>query len=1105
MAVKLIAMKLSKHHNLLSCMEWKRYRLANNVLGWFSFFVAAVVYLLTIGPTASLWDCAEFIVCVNKLEVGHPPGAPFFMLVYNVVSHFTSDPSLVAWLCNATSALLSAFTILFLYWTTTALVRRVVAPKYLDQELTLPQAIVILGGGLVAALTYTFTDSFWFNAVEAEVYAFSSFFTAIVFWLMLKWADRADNERSDRWLILIAYLMGLSIGVHLLNLLCIPAMGLIYYYRRSSKTTAKGWLGAILLSCLIVGVMMYGVIQGVAKAAGTFDLFAVNTLGLPFNSGIYIYLVILAAALVWGVYESDRATKGYFRSEMRVKMSFLLTVLLMGIPFLGSGLWLGLILSVALGIYLFSSKNMSVKLLHMLQMSLMVIVIGYTSYGVILVRAAAKPPMNENDPSNAFAMRSYLAREQYGSNPLLYGPTFTARAYQFEYDKVYKKDVTAGKDRYIPLNKDIPEYKYRSEDKMLFPRIFDPSPSHVEGYNIWMGRNPNDMSTPTFLDNLRFFASYQVNYMYWRYFFWNFVGRQNDLQGDGSLTKGNVMTGISPIDNALIGPTDEMPDDIVANKGHNVYYLLPLLLGLLGFLYQVLKGERGNQAFWITFALFFMTGLAIVIYVNQYTGQPRERDYSYVGSFYAFCIWIGFGLAMLYELLTKIKSLPRVAAALIATVLSLVVPIQMAAQNWDDHDRSGRTATKDFGTNFLESCEPNSVIFCFGDNDTFPLWYCQEIEGIRTDVRACNLGYLGADWYVDQMKQEAYRSQPLPMNTYQSNFYSVHNIVRLNPQGSPMDIGQALDATYADNRSEYPLLPSSSLILQNDSAALNILPNELKPYFQPQMDLSLAGKSFVGRTEIALLDMLRHNRWERPLYWCISSPTETLSNLRDYLVQEGMAFRMYPATGRQSYALGNLDRSYQVFMEKFAFGGAHDPSVYFDANVRGMAETVRSNAAAPLAKALVARGDKEKAQAVLRKTLKGINPKVVPYDRVRSLSFAQALYAADMRQEGDEVISSICNSAIKSLRWFLRLSPSKLERVIKEGDVQLCFLSATECIALAQAMNSSVLNENEKEVRRLYALFTGSPYENAPQDSQQKTDQAEKATPDASPADSSAE
>lgn len=1059
-------------------MEWRRYHLANNLVGWFSFLVAAVVYLLTIGPTASLWDCAEFIVCVNKLEVGHPPGAPFFMLVYNVVSHLTSDPSKIALLCNATSALLSAFTILFLYWTATALIRRVVAPRYLEQPISLAQAITILGGGLVAALTYTFTDSFWFNAVEAEVYAFSSFFTAIVFWLMLKWADRADNERSDRWLILIAYLMGLSIGVHLLNLLCIPAMALIYYYRKARTTTTKGWIGTMLLSLALVGVMMYGVIQGVAKVAGAFDLFAVNTIGLPFNSGIYIYLLVIGFSLAWGIYESDRAAKGETGNSLRLKLSFFLSIILMGIPFVGSSIWLWLFLSLALAVYLFSTKRINIKLLHTVQMCLTVLVIGYSCYGVILVRAAAKPPMNENDPSDAFAMRSYLAREQYGSTPLVYGPTFAARAYAFDYGKTYKKDVTATEEnRYISLNKDIPDYKYHSEDQMLFPRIWSPTPAHIHGYNIWMGRNPEDLSTPSFLDNLKYFISYQVNYMYWRYFFWNFVGRQNDLHGDGSLTKGNVMTGIAPIDNALIGPTDDMPDEIANNKGHNVYYLLPLILGLLGFIYQVLKGERGNQAFWITFTLFFMTGLAIVLYINQTTGQPRERDYSYVGSFYAFCIWIGFGVGLLYELLAKIKALPKPVSAALASILALLVPLQMAAQNWDDHDRSGRTAAKDFGTNFLESCEENAVLFCFGDNDTFPLWYCQEIEGIRTDVRACNLSYLGADWYIDQMKQQAYRSEPLPLNTYEAPFYGLHNVVRINPNGSPIPIEEALDATYKDRASEYPLMPSARLLLRNDSTIANQLPKDLQPYFLPQMEISLQGRGYVGRTELAILDLLRHNGWKRPLYWCISSPTDAFDNLRDYMVQEGMNFRMQPALGRQSTSLGNLERSYKIFMENFAFGGAHDPSVYFDAHVRPMAESIRSNVAAPLAKALASKGEKKKAQDILRKTLHGIRPEVVPYDKVRSIAFAQALYMADMGKEADEVVLQLCNSALKSLRWFLRLNPSKLERVVSDGDVQLCFYSATECLALSKAMKRDILKTQEEELKHIYSIFSGKPRE----------------------------
>uniref|UniRef100_UPI0035A0FE88 glycosyltransferase family 117 protein n=1 Tax=Porphyromonas loveana TaxID=1884669 RepID=UPI0035A0FE88 len=697
-------------------MDLKRFRFLNNVAGWAVFAVAAIVYLMTIEPTASLWDCAEFIVCVNKLEIGHPPGAPFFMLVYNVVSHFTSDPAQVAWFANATSALASAFTILFLFWTITHLVRRMLVPLARNASgmeepacsISLAHVIAILGSGAVGALAYTFSDTFWFSAVEAEVYALSSFFTAAVFWLMLKWEERADNPRSDRWLVLIAYMMGLSIGVHLLNLLCIPAMALVYYYRRSAKPTNKGAFIALIVSFVLIIVMMYGVIQGIPKVAGVFDVFAVNTLGLSFNSGLYFYFFLLAAILIWSVSETytslgtgdkKSSTKG-----IRMRVATLLSIVLMGIPFIGSGVVLGIILTGAIAYWLFASKHLNVRFLHTALMSMLVILVGFSSYGVILVRAVANPPMNENAPSNAFSLRSYLAREQYGSTPLFYGPTFASQPVGLKDGESVTgpspKQSPGDKDQYETLYTQR-EYDYGDTGMMLFPRVYSSADGHPQAYNIWMGRSETDSSIPTFGENLKFFFNYQVNYMYWRYFLWNFVGRQNDLQGDGGLLRGNAMTGIPFIDKMLIGPTDGMPDFIAKNPGHNVYYMLPLLLGLIGISFQLMRKEKGTQSFWITFLLFFMTGLAIVLYLNQPPGQPRERDYAYAGSFYAFCIWIGFGVAGLADLLRRAK-LSETAAAVVASVVALLIPLQMAGQNWDDHDRSGRYVGRDFGVNYLE-------------------------------------------------------------------------------------------------------------------------------------------------------------------------------------------------------------------------------------------------------------------------------------------------------------------------------------------------------------------------------------------------------------------
>lgn len=1088
-------------------MEWKRFRFLNNVVGWGVFAVAAIVYLMTIEPTASLWDCAEFIVCVNKLEIGHPPGAPFFMLVYNIISHFTSDPSQVAWLANATSALASAFTILFLFWTITHLVRRVLVPTVRNvsgleepsRKISVPRVITILGSGVVGALAYTFSDTFWFSAVEAEVYALSSFFTAAVFWLMLKWEERADNLRSDRWLVLIAYLMGLSIGVHLLNLLCIPAMALVYYYRRASKPTGKGALLALLASFALIGVMMFGVIQGIPKVAGVFDVFAVNTLGFSFNSGLYFYFFLLAAILIWSVKETysvqaEGDKKGTTKS-MRMRFAVLLSVVLMGIPFIGNGILLGIVLTLVIAYWLFASKRLNMRFLHTALMSMLVILVGFSSYGVILVRAVANPPMNENAPSNAFSLRSYLAREQYGSTPLIYGPSFASQPVGLkdgqEVTGPSPKTNPTDKDRYETLYTQR-EYEYGDGSMMLFPRVYSTTDGHPQSYNIWMGRSETDASMPTFGENLKFFFNYQVNYMYWRYFLWNFSGRQNDLQGDGGLLRGNAVTGIPFIDKILIGPTDDMPDFMAKNRGHNVYYMLPLLLGLIGISFQLLRKEKGAQSFWITFFLFFMTGLAIVLYLNQTPGPPRERDYAYAGSFYAFCIWIGFGVAGLVDFLRRAK-LSHATAATIATAAAVLVPIQMAGQNWDDHDRSGRYVGRDFGANYLESCDPNAVIFTYGDNDTFPLWYAQEVEGIRTDVRVSNLSYLGADWYVRQMKQQAYQSDPLPLKNMNESFISRNAFVRIDPNYSPRDpelnfrslpgsgftadgkpvmmLSEAMKIATRPVTYGNGVMPSENLYLPVDSQALGqAFGDSAKVHVRRTIDLSLAGKGILSLADLSVLDLIANNEWKRPIYWAITSPSNSFSNLPDYLRQTGMANQFVPFKARRVGDNIDVEKTYTNVMTKFRFGGANNPKVYFDADIRNSTNTYRVAVFSPLAKALLERGDTVRARKVLTKCLQEISPEVVPYD-YRSLVLAQTLYDADMVADADRIVKAVAGSSMRTLNWFFRLSESKFMQMLSEGEIDQEMNTVATALRLSTAYDSKVLDEYLPVFQKYYKIL----------------------------------
>ena len=767
----------------------KQYRTVNNLMGWLTFIIAATVYCLTIEPTASFWDCPEFITTGYKLEVGHPPGAPFFMLVANLFSQFASDVTTVAKMVNYMSALMSGACILFLFWSITHLVRKLVITD--ENNITKGQLITVMGSGLIGALVYTFSDTFWFSAVEGEVYAFSSLFTAVVFWLILKWEDVADQPHSDRWIILIAYLTGLSIGVHLLNLLCLPAIVLVYYYKKTPNATAKGSLIALLGSMVLVAAVLYGIVPGIVKVGGWFELLFVNGLGMSFNSGVVVYIILLAAALIWGVYESYTE-----KNKARMAISFILTIALLGIPFYGHGassIIIGILVIAALGLYLAPSVQAKIKerwritarTMNTALLCTMMIVIGYSSYALIVIRSTANTPMDQNSPEDIFTLGEYLGREQYGTRPLFYGPAFSSKVALDVKDgyciprqseagsKFVRKEKTSPdeKDSYIELPGRV-EYEYAQN--MFFPRMY--SSSHAPLYKQWVDIKGHDVpydqcgemvmvNMPNQWENIKFFFSYQLNFMYWRYFMWNFAGRQNDIQGSGEIEHGNWITGIPFIDNLLVGNQELLPQDLKNNKGHNVFYCLPLILGLIGLFWQAYHSQRGIQQFWVVFFLFFMTGIAIVLYLNQTPAQPRERDYAYAGSFYAFAIWVGMGVAGIIRMLREYCKMQELPAAALASVLCLFVPIQMAGQTWDDHDRSGRFVARDFGQNYLMTLQEkgNPIIYTNGDNDTFPLWYNQETEGFRTDARTCNLSYLQTDWYIDQMKRPAYDSPSLPI------------------------------------------------------------------------------------------------------------------------------------------------------------------------------------------------------------------------------------------------------------------------------------------------------------------------------------------------------
>ena len=786
----------------------KQFRLVDNIIGWLTFFVAAFVYCSTIEPTASFWDCPEFITTGYRLEVGHPPGAPFFMLTANLFSQFASSPSTVAYMVNMMSALLSATCILFLFWSITHLARRLLLSeevKVKSEEfataIPLWKLIAIEGSGLVGALIYTFSDTFWFSAVEGEVYAYSSAFTAVVFWLILKWEEHADEPHSDRWLVLIMYMTGLSIGVHLLNLLCLPAIVLVWYYKRFPNANVKGSIVALIISFIILAAVLYGVVPGIITVGGWFELFFVNTLGMPFNTGVYIYLVLLVALVIWAIYETQHAqpTK---QSWTRQNIAFLLAFAMLGVPFYGFGwsaFFIGILVLAVIAALLFRRTKtgplIPARLKNTTLLCMLMLMIGYSSYAVIVIRSSANPPMDQNSPEDIFTLGNYLSRDQYGYRPLVWGQAYNSeylvdnsgRVTMDEGAPMYQrreKHSADEKDSYfIVSTKDKPVYA----QNMLFPRMYSSSPRHIQFYESWLGgvkgnekpsnyRDGKTVKIPTQMENLRWFFSYQCNWMYWRYFLWNFAGRQNDIQGHGEVEHGNWLTGIPFIDNARLGDQSLLPDVLKNNKGHNVFFCLPLILGLIGIFWQVfMRNPKGIKQFWVVFFLFLMTGLAIVVYLNQTPEQPRERDYAYAGSFYAYAIWCGLGVAAIISWLNNILKKQSVAVAAVASAACLLVPIQMGSQTWDDHDRSDRYTCRDFGQNYLMSlqsevtdsagntrpCYP--IVFTNGDNDTFPLWYNQDTESVGTDARVCNLSYLQTDWYIDQMLRPAYDSPSLPI------------------------------------------------------------------------------------------------------------------------------------------------------------------------------------------------------------------------------------------------------------------------------------------------------------------------------------------------------
>lgn len=1133
----------------------KQYRLVDNIFGWVAFIIAAFTYCSTIEPTASFWDCPEFITTAYKQEIGHPPGAPFFMLLGNFFTHFASDTTQVAKMVNTMSALLSAVCIMFLFWTITHLARRLVISDW--KELTTSKLIAIEASGMVGALIYTFSDTFWFSAVEGEVYAFSSAFTAVVFWLILKWEDHADEPHSDRWLVLIAYMTGLSIGVHLLNLLCIPAIVLVYYYKKVPHANLKGSILALFLSFLVVVAVLYGVVPGIITVGGWFELFFVNTLGCPFNTGEIVYIICLVASVIWGIYETCNASE---KNEKKQNIAFVLGFGMLGIPFYGYG-WTAAITGIIVLVILWfvlgykrkqevvtgvdESTGIAKKKMQLLPLisarvkntallCMLMLMIGYSSYALIVIRSSANPPMDQNSPEDIFTLGSYLSRDQYGDRPLFYGQAYTSQV-ALEVDgnmckpvmkegaPVYQRKEKASadeKDSYFVVSH---KNKYIYAQNMLFPRMY--SSAHAQAYEDWMGgvegtEIPYDrcgesmmVKMPSQFDNIRFFLSYQCNFMYWRYFMWNFAGRQNDIQGNGEPEHGNWITGFSFIDDSLYGDQSKLPDDLKENKGHNVFYCMPLILGLIGLFWQawytrkkkVMKNGKeeevllpiGIQQFWIVFFLFFMTGLAIVIYLNQTPMQPRERDYAYAGSFYAYAIWCGLGVLAIIDILKRKMKLSGTAVTAIVAVITLLVPIQMASQTWDDHDRSNRYTCRDFGQNYLMSLQEkgNPIIFTNGDNDTFPLWYNQEVEGVGTDARVCNLSYLQTDWYIDQMMRPAYNSPSVPITWPRLDFCSGTNeYVSVEPEAKkqildfykqdpenakkqfgdePFELKNILKNWVRSKNPDMHFIPTDTLYVTIDKEAVKKSGMMMATDSIPdKMVISLTGKNALYKGDLMMLEMLAQCNWTRPLYVALTVSEENYMNLGDNFVQEGLVNRITPFTTNKPGAKNfDTEKAYHNIMTRFKFGNLKQKGLYIDDTTMRMCYTHR-RLLGQTALQLIAEGKKQKAINILKKADVEIPTYNVPLDYLNGgIDMARGWLMTGQKAKGKEYVEAIWKNASQYLNYYLSL-PNDLFLQAEHDCIRQIMIMQSICEA-AGMVSPQLEQKYEKQLNNLYHLYHG--------------------------------
>lgn len=968
----------------------------NNIVGWGVFMIATIVYFLTLETTVSWWDCGEYISTAYKLQVGHPPGAPLFQMLGRFFSLFAfGDVTKVALMINAMSALCSSFTILFLFWTITLLAKKLWMKDGEDSPTA--NKFNVLAAGVIGALAYTFSDTFWFSAVESEVYAMSSLFTAVTFWAILKWEEVADEPTNYRWIIFIAYLIGLSIGVHLLNLLCIPAVVYIVYFKKFKKVTTKGFILAGIISVVLVGFIQVILIPAIVSICGKFELFFVNSLGAPFNLGTIVYFVLLIALIILGIYFTNKYKK--------------------------------VILNTAV-------------------LSFMFILIGYSSFFMLVIRANANTPINENEPSEAVSMLSYLKREQYGSWPLVYGPYYMAKPYDANSSSpIYVRDEAKGK--YVITDKrEGTDPIYDDNVMTIFPRMWNGTkPSYISTYNqyidkskmvpVTMKKSDGTKETvlrPTFMQNLKFFIGYQCNHMYWRYFMWNFVGRQNDIQGHGEIENGNWVSGIGFIDNARLGNQDNLPKSM-SNSGRTEFYFLPLILGLIGLFYHIKRDMKNS---WVVFLLFFMTGLAIVIYLNQTPYQPRERDYAYAGSFYAFCIWIGFGLLGVVEMLQKIMK-NKMAVAVVAFVLCLSVPTVMAASGWEGHNRAEKTSALDWGKNYLKNLPENAVIFTRGDNDTFPLWYVQEVEGYRTDVRVCNYMLSSGYWYVHQMGRKQYESERLPLSLTPEQYDNGVNepVFIQEVFEGPVELKDAIEFIKSDNvktkvslmsgdKANY--LPARNLKITVDKEAVvrnGIVPESMKDQIVDEIVWRIPESvNYLYKNDLMLLDFMATNDWTRAVYFTSLSDIKNVLGIDKYLHQEGLSHRFIPVLASDYHKDAGgvyVEGSYELLMaDDIRWGNLNKEGVAVDPESRRNLLFVKQ-AYMRLAQSLLNRGQNDSAVAVLDRCLEFFPDEKIPYD-FYMLAYPEIYYKAGAVEKGDELIDVIIDNCLDNLRYYNELN-----------------------------------------------------------------------------------